>query len=132
MSRTPVLYRIELSYIDPIDKEKKQSGLFTIPDNILFDSKDEIVNTNLWYSWYSIFEFQLVSPDLCGINTISYFTEKGYRHFRKHLKLCREYTKYHKSNIEWIDIRIPRPDKVPIYEDHYQVIFERDGGLEND
>lgn len=86
----------------------------------------EAIFDDLWgVPGWGYIEDGLKAPDCDMENTISYFTEKGNRRFRKGLReLCKAINNSGKGTTERIVIETIDPETI-LYKDQYQVILRR-------
>lgn len=122
-----LMYRYEVEGMH--EGKKLRVGLFHIPDTWIHDKPDSNEGLDLWFRFYAIFEDELPAPIEIWekqVDSISFFTEKGLRKFRKQLRFCKELLESRNCKVTRFRCPMPDPDKLkPIHEDQYQLIYER-------
>lgn len=109
--------------------DDRTEGILSYPAAFIDMDKDE----HIYLKWVAIFEDKLPAPpdkifiDNKG-NTISFFTEAGYRKFRSHLRWMKSYIE-EQTEYTWIRKEYDYPSEdvcIPIYKDNLQMIFNID------
>lgn len=122
------LRRFEVGNI-PFDDGYVTEGILSHPTSFIDMNMDE----HIYLKWIAIFEDKLPAPpsDIFLANkgnTISLFTESGYRKFRSHLRWMKSYIE-DQTEYTWIrkEYEIPAEDVCkPIYKDSLQMLFNLD------
>lgn len=117
------LYRFEVE--GTYDGEVIKRGIFHTPDEWIHPNLSSKEGTDNYFTLFGIFADKLEAPNLSEhVNSISFFTEDGYRKFRKHLRTCKEI--FERNGYKWCKHKIPIiPDVTVLYEDRNQVIYDR-------
>lgn len=122
-----LMYRYEVEGIH--EGKNLRVGLFHIPDTWIHGKPDSTEGLDTWFRFYAIFEDKLPAPVEIWekqVDSISFFTEKGLKKFRKQLKYCTEVLETNNCKVTRFRCVIPDPEKLkPIHEDRYQLIYER-------
>lgn len=123
-----ILRRFEVGNI-PFDDSYITEGILSHPTSFIDMDMDEYI----YLKWVAIFEDKLPEPSsdiflANNGNTISLFTEAGYRKFRSHLRWMKSYIE-DKTEYTWIrkEYEAPAEDVCkPIYKDSLQMLFNLD------
>lgn len=124
-----ILRRFEVGNIYSVFDDDRTEGILSYPAAFIDMDKDEYI----YLKWVAIFEDKLPAPpdkifiDNNG-NTISFFTEAGYRKFRSHLRWMKSYIE-EQTEYTWIHKEYDYPSEdvcIPIYKDNLQMVFNID------